>query len=207
MAAAGGASVTQGLAPSRHGITAVRARSLARLAKSLCACTRGKPCRSFGPERLSLLIGGPGGHRGGFRAGNPDARGGPPRIEGPNRSAPILPLAPESRAPHPAAHGHRIDARWVGSIRGFGVSQRSKPVICWAAPGMSSPWRCSSLGRPPLVAQTAAPVGGPSPAQCSLVPLGRLQRSLAPITDQPAQIDEFAASIFRGNGMARWQGH
>jgi hypothetical protein len=53
------------------------------------------------------------------------------------------------------------------------------PLICWSAPGMSSPWRCSSLGRQPLVAQTAAPVGGSSPAQCSLVPLIRLQRSLA----------------------------
>jgi hypothetical protein len=141
-----------------------------------------KPCRAFGPERLSAAHRGPGDTGVDSSQAGPGTQtraGTPPRTEGPNRGAPILPLGPESRVPHPAAHGHRIDARWVGSIPGFGVSQRSKPLICWAAPGMSSPWRCSSLGRPPLVAQTAAPVGGPSPAQCSLMALSRRQRSLA----------------------------
>jgi hypothetical protein len=80
--------------------------------------------------------------------GSQDARGAPSRTKSQtveHQSSAAWPW--ESRGRSPAANGHRIDARWVRSIRGFGVSQRSKPLVCWAAPGMSSPWRCSSPDR------------------------------------------------------------
>jgi hypothetical protein len=45
----------------------------------------------------------------------------------------------ESGGHGPVQMGHRIDARWVVSIRGFGFSQRSKPLVCGRRQGCVLP--------------------------------------------------------------------
>src|SRR6516225_6872123 len=46
----------------------------------------------------------------------------------------------ESGGRGPTANGHRVDARGVESVRGFGVFPSGPgPLVCWAAPGMPSP--------------------------------------------------------------------